>query len=161
LGLASVANLGGYATEAYNVLQKGIASGKITAAQGGPTYTQSKNGAATDERELSSIASQAERSKSGEGDIKLAEDYWGYGRYVDAEAAVRRGMGKGGIKDPNEGPMLLGALLVVQGKYADGQQELSQVGGSAARKAAAHLWSVYAQAQQKGQSAQTTQPTQH
>lgn len=163
LGLASVANLGGYATEAYSVLQKGISAGKVTAAQGGPTYSQAKSGAATDARELGSIASQAERAKSGEADIKLAEDYWGYGRFADAEAAARRGMGKGGLKDANEGPMLLGALLVAQGKFADGQQELSQVGGSAARKAAAHLWGLYAQAQLKtqGGTAQTTQPTQH
>jgi hypothetical protein len=163
LGLASVANLGGYATEANDVLQKGIASGMISAGQAGPTYTQARNGAATDSRELGSIASQAEHSKTGEGDIKLAEDYWGYGRFEDAEAATRRAMSKGGLKDPNEGPMLLGALLVAQGKYADAQQQLSQVGGSAARKAIAHLWSVYAQAQFKAQgaSAQSTTPAQH
>ncbi len=160
LGLASVANLGGYATEAYNVLQKGIAAGKVTAAQGGPTYTQARSGAATDARELNSIASQAEHSKTGEADIKLAEDYWGYGRFADAEAAARRAMSKGGLKDPNEGPMLLGMLLAAQGKYADAQQTLAGVNGSAARKATAHLWSVYAQAQLKAQgaSAQSTPP---
>lgn len=157
-GLASVANVGGYSTEAYNVLQKGIAAGKVTAHDAGPTFAQAKSGAAADARDLKSIASQAERAKTGESDIKLAEDYWGYGRFADAEASARRAISKGGIKDPNEGPMLLGMVLVAEGKFADGQQELSQVGGSAARRAAAHLWSLYAQAQLKAQSgaAQTT-----
>jgi hypothetical protein len=155
-GLASIANLQGYATEAYNVLQKGIAAGKVTA--GGQMYAQAKNGAATDARELGSIASQAERAKSGEADIKLAEDYWGYGRFADGETAARRAIGKGGIKDPSEGPMLLGMLLAVQGKYDEAIQTLSQVHGNAARNADAHLWSLYAQAQQKKGGAATQAP---
>jgi hypothetical protein len=149
LGLASIANLLGYATEAYNVLQKGIAAGKITTAQAGPTYAQAKNGAAQDERALGSIAASAEKSKTGEQDVKLAEDYWGYGRFADAEAAARRGIGKGGIKDPSEGQMILGMSLVAQGKYDDAVQALSQVHGGAPRVADAHLWTIYAQTQAK------------
>jgi hypothetical protein len=162
--LASVANSRGYATEAYGVLQKGIAAGKITAAGAGPTYTQARGGAATDAHDLNSIAAQAEHAKTGEADIKLAEDYWGYGRYADGEIAARRAIGKGGLKDPSEGPMLLGMLLAAEGKYTEAQQTLAQVTGSASRKAAAHLWITYAQAQlnARGASAQaTTPPAQH
>ena len=147
--LASIANLLGYATEAYNVLQKGISAGKLTASQGGPTYTQAKNGAAIDSRSLSQIAASAEKAKTGEQDIKLAEDYWGYGRYADAEAAARRAMSKGGLKDAGEGHMLLGMVLVMQNKYDEAIQTLSQVQGSPARAADAHLWTLYAQTQQK------------
>src|SRR3974390_252939 len=106
--LASVANLMGYATESKNVLEKGIHDGAITAAQAGPSYVQARNGAATDARELNTIAAQAAHAKTGEADIKLAEDYWGYGRYADAEVAARRAISKGGMKDPHEAPTLLG-----------------------------------------------------
>ena len=147
--LASIANLLGYATEAYNVLQKGISAGKLTAGQAGPNYTQARNGAAQDERALGSIAASAAKSKTGEQDIKLAEDYWGYGRFADGEAAARRAISKGGLKDPGEGPMLLGILLVAQGKYDEAVQTLSQVHGSAPRMADAHLWTIYAQTQAK------------
>jgi hypothetical protein len=153
--LATVANQLGYPTEANNTLQKGISSGKITAAQAGPTLAQARNGAAIDERSLGEIAKQAEKSKNGEQDIKLAEDYWGYGRYADAETAARRAIAKGGLKDPGEGPLLLGMLLAVQGKYDDAVQTLSQVSGSAVRTKTAHLWSLYAQAQKMHAQAAT------
>ena len=149
LGLASIANTMGYATEAYNVLQKGIASGKMKAGDAGPMLAQAKNGTAQDEHQLASIAASAAKSKTGEQDVKLAEDYWGYGRFADAEAAARRAIGKGGMKDPSEGQMLLGMLLVVQGKYDDAVQTLAQVHGNPARMADAHLWTIYAQAQAK------------
>ncbi len=145
--LADAANQQGYPTEAYNVLQKGIGSGKMTAGQAGSDFALARNGAALDAKQLGTIAAQAERAKTGEQDIKLAEDYWGYGRYADAEAIARRAIGKGGLKDPSEGPMLLGMLLVAQGKYDDAVQTLAQATGSPTRTKAAHLWSLYAQAQ--------------
>ena len=156
--LANIANLMGYATEAYNVLQKGISSGKITAGQAGPTYAQAKTGAGIDQRSLGQIAASAEKSKTGEQDIKLAEDYWGYGRFADAEVAARRAISKGGMKDPNEGQMLLGMTLAVQGKYDEAVQTLSQVNGSSSRKADAHLWSLYAQAQKHAQGTTAQAP---
>jgi len=147
--LAGVADQQGYPTEAYAALQKGIASGKLTTGEVGESLAKSRNGASLDERSLSTVAAQAERTNTGEQDIKLAEDYWGYGRYTDAEAAARRAMGKDGLKDPSEGPMLIGMLLVAQGKYDEAIQTLGQVSGTTARGKTAHLWTIYAQAQKK------------
>jgi len=156
LVLASAADGRGYSTEAYNVLQKGISAGKITAAKAGPLYAHAKTGAAADARDLGQIAASAEKSKTGTQDVKLAEDYWGYGRYADAEVAVRRGIAKGGVKDQSEGPLLLGMVLVAQGKYDEAVQTLSPLSG-----APAHLWLIYAKAQQKktGSTAQTPAPS--
>jgi len=156
--LASAADQQTYSTEAYDVLQKGIARGKITAAQAGSTLGHARSGAALDQHELGAIASSAEKSKNGLQDIKLAEDYWGYGRFADAEAVARRAITKGGLKDPSEGPMLLGMLLVAEGKYDDAIKTLSEVNGSASRNSVAHLWSLYAQAQQKSQGTTAAAP---
>ena len=153
--LASVADQQSYATEAYSVLQKGISSGKITQAKAGATYAHAKAGAAIDQKGLGEIAASAEKAKTGQQDIKYAEDLWGYGRYADAEAAARRAISKGGLKDPSEGPMLLGMLLVAQGKYDDAIATLGQVTGTHANTA--HLWSVYAQAQKKSPSSTAAQ----
>jgi len=147
--LGSVASLLGYPTEAVAVLQQGITSGKITSGQAADTLNKARRDAATDERSLPGIAAAADRSKTGEQDVKLGEDYWGYGRYADAEAAAQRGIAKGGLKDPGEGPLLVGAAQVAQGKYDEAVQSLSQVGGSDAQKKTAHLWSIYAQAKKK------------
>jgi hypothetical protein len=143
--LANAAYLQGYPEEAVSVLQEGVASGKVSSGKAESVLRKARNDAAADERQLPSIAASAARAKAGQEDAKLAEDYWGYGRYADAEAAARRGVGKGGIKDPAEGPLLVGMALVAQGKYADGIQALAQVGGSQAARKTAHLWTLYAQ----------------
>jgi len=138
----------GYPTEAARVLEQGTSSGKISSAQVAAMLTKARHDAAIDERSLPQIAASAEKSRTGEQDVKLGEDYWGYGRYADAEAAARRAVAKGGLKTPAEGTLLIGAAEVVQGKYADAGQSLSQVAGNEAQTKTAHLWSLYAQAKQ-------------
>lgn len=150
---AALADQLGYSTEAVNALDKAISSSKIGAKQAAGAMTHARNGAALDAKSLPTIAAEAARASKGEEDIKLAEDYWGYGRFADAEAAARRAISKDGLKDPSEGPMLLGMVLTVQGKYDEAISTLAQVNGNPGRMAAAHLWSLYAQAQKiKSQS---------
>lgn len=151
--MASALNVLGYPTEAANILQQGISSGKVSQREVGAVLAKARRDAAADERMLPQIASAAAKSRSGEQDIKLAEDYWGYGRYADAEAAARRAVGKDGLKTPAEGPLMIGAAEVAQGKYAEAQQTLSQVSGSEAATRTAHLWSIYAQSRQGGRTA--------
>lgn len=146
--MASDASVLGYPTEAMNVLQQGISAGKITSAQVGPELAKSTRDAQVDERSLPQIVASAQKSRTGEQLVKLGEDYWGYGRFADAEAAARQGVAKGGLKTPWEGPMLIGAAQVAQGKYADAIQTLSQVSGSDAVTKTAHVWSLYAQSKQ-------------
>lgn len=143
--LANAAYLQGYPKEAVTVLRQGIASGKISSGKVAQTLRKSENDAAMDERQLPGIAAAAARSKTGEQDVKLAEDYWGYGRYADAETAARRAIGKGGIKSPAEGSLILGMALAAQGKYDDAIQALAQVNGNQAAQKTAHLWTIYAQ----------------
>jgi hypothetical protein len=147
--LGNQAYLQGYPEEAVTVLQQG--------GKGGETLRKSRADAATDERGLAGAAASAAKARSGLEDIKLAEDYWGYGRFADAEAAARRAVGKGGIKDPAEGLLTLGMTLVAQGKYDEAIQTLGQVGGNQAAKKTAHLWSVYAQLK-KGSAAPAAAP---
>jgi hypothetical protein len=142
--LANSAYLLGYGEEGYRVLQQAMAAGK--ASKVGDLLSKTRNDANIDEKGLPKIASDAARAKAGEQDVKLAEDYWGYARYADAEAAARRAIAKGGIKDPAEGPLILGMALLAQGKYDEAIQTFGQVGGSAAAQKTAHLWSLYAQA---------------
>jgi hypothetical protein len=147
--LGGVASQLGYPTEAVAVLQQGISSGKITSGQAADIMNKARRDAAADARSLPSIEASAARAKTGEQDVKLGEDYWGYGRYADAEAAAQRAVAKGGLKNPGEGPLLIGAAQAAQGKYDEAVQSLSQVGGSDAQKKTAHLWSIYAQAKKK------------
>jgi hypothetical protein len=139
----------GYPTEQSKVLDQGMASGKVSPGQAGGQLGAARKGAAEDERMLGNFAASAAKAKSGDQSVKLAEDYWGYGRYADAEAAARQGIAKGDPKDPSEGLMILGESLVAQGKYDEAVSTFGQVSGNRGRMAAAHLWTLYAQARKK------------
>lgn len=151
---ASDAAVLGYPTETVHVIDEGTSSGMITSGEVAATLAKARRDAAADERALPQIAAAAQRSRSGEQDVKLGEDYWGYGRYAEAEAAGRRAVSKGGLKTPWEGPLLIGAAEVMQGKYADAIQTLSQVSGNEAATKTAHLWALFAQAKQRPAGAQ-------
>ncbi len=148
--MGNAAYLQGYPEEAVRVLQQG--------GKGGETLRKSRNDAATDERQLPAIAASAARSKRGQEDVKLAEDYWGYGRYADVEVAARSAIAKGGMKDAAEAALILGMALAAQEKYDDAIQALGQVNGNQAAKKTAHLWSLYAQIK-KGPAASASAPS--
>jgi tetratricopeptide (TPR) repeat protein len=137
----------GYPAEAEAALQAGIAAGKLS--NSGKTAAQladARARVARDRATLPSFDATATKSPNGELDVKLAETYYGYGRYADAETAARRGLGKGGAKtDANEANMLIGMSLAMLGKGADAMTAFNNVKGSNPSMArAAHLWSLYA-----------------
>lgn len=132
----------GYPGEALAILEQGSAKGAPVSGDLGPARTS----AAADQKSLAGFAAQAAKNNKGEYDEKLAETYYGYGRFAEAEQAARDAISKGGLKDPSTGQMILGQALVGEGKYADAQQAFSAVsGGSPARARSAHLWMLYAQ----------------
>ncbi|MGH6873051.1 MAG: hypothetical protein ACREHE_16265 [Rhizomicrobium sp.] len=138
----------GYPTEEVKVYEQGMASGKLSAGQAGG-LSKARKDAAGDERILGSLAASADKSKTGELAVKLAEDYWGYGRYADAETEANAAIAKGGMKDASEGLMILGQAQVAQGKFDDAVATFAKVTGGPSRMATAHLWSLYAQARKK------------
>ena len=152
----------GYPVEAVKFYEEGINAGKVK--PGDVTgLAKARKDAAQDRSNLAMYAASAAKSKTGEQDLKMGEDYWGYGRYADAEASARSAIAKGGLKDPGEGQMLLGTSLIAQGKNDDGIQALSTVTGNEGRTKAAHLWTLYAQAKknQAGSTAAAAPPPAH
>jgi hypothetical protein len=133
--------------EARNVLQAGVSAGKITA---NATLAKARGEAAGDEKIISQAMAAASKSKKGEDAMEVAQDLWGYGRYADVETMATQGKAKGGLKDPGEANVLIGMAQVAQGKYDQGVATLGQVTGSPGRLRTAHLWTLYAQAKQKG-----------
>jgi len=144
--MAAVAIQLGYPVEAQAALEAGLASGKVSnSGKGAAALANARARAAKDRTTLTSFESTAAKSPNGELDIKLAETYYGYGRYADAVTAARRGLGKGGAKaDANEANLLIGMALAMQGNNADAQAALNNVKGTPATMKTAHLWSLYA-----------------
>jgi hypothetical protein len=144
--MASVAIQLGYPVEAQAAFEAGLASGKISnSGKTAAALANARARAAKDRGTLASFETTAAKSPNGELDIKLAQTYFGYGRYADVVTAARRGLGKGGAKtDANEANTLIGMALAMQGNTAEAQTALSSVKGSPAMVKVAHLWSLYA-----------------
>jgi hypothetical protein len=147
--MGNAAAQAGYPTEAVKVFEQGIAAGKITSDRVGGALRKARNDAAADARDLPQFAKAAEHSKTGEQDVKMAEDYWGYGRYADAEAAARSAVGKGGLKVPAEGQLVLAMAIAAQGRNDEAVAAFGQVSGSPAALKTAHLWSIWLQSKKQ------------
>jgi hypothetical protein len=144
--MATVTTKAGYPAETVAMLEHGLAKGEIkpgdkTAAP----LAQARAKVAADKRDTAAFEPQAKARKTGDYDVKLAESYYGYGDYPKAEEAARRAIGKGGMKDAAEAPMLLGMSLARQGKNEEAIQVFAGMGGNANDKKIAHLWTLYCQ----------------
>lgn len=145
--MAALALTNGYPVEAQSILEMGITSGKLTnSGKVAAQLTEARGRAAKDRASLAAFEAGAIKSASGELDVKLAETYFGYGRYEDAVVAARRGLGKGGAKtDPDEANMVIGMASAMQDKSAEAQAAIGNIkNGSDAMMKAQHLWSLYA-----------------
>jgi tetratricopeptide (TPR) repeat protein len=151
---ADLAMKNGYPGEARTILQTAAARG-VAGVSGKLAEARAK--AAADEKTLAGNDASAAKAASGQLDTLVAEQFFGYGRFAEAETAAKRAISKGGSKDPEEPKMILGMALASDGKYADAIQAFSQVGGNEAQKKIAHVWTVYAQS--KSQPATTAAAT--
>jgi len=143
--MANITTKAGYPGETVAFLQHGMSQGVVKAGdKAGAQLSTAQTKATADKASLPAFAKQAEARKTGDFDVKLAEAYYGYGRYAEAAEAASRAMTKGGVKDPNEAPMVLGMSLSAQGKNAEAADAFSKASGPVGGKIA-HLWTLYTQ----------------
>ncbi|HTO40878.1 MAG TPA: tetratricopeptide repeat protein [Rhizomicrobium sp.] len=145
--MATIALQLGFPGEAKTILDQGVREGRITTTgKAASQYKSASAGAASDDKTLPTFAKDAAARKTGDYDEKLAETYYGYKRYADAESAARRALSKPGGKDPMQAKMVLGMSLARLGKFDEAItvfNEVEQAPGRAARVKAAHLWASY------------------
>jgi tetratricopeptide (TPR) repeat protein len=131
--------------EAQSVLQKGIAAGVITRSG---RVAELLNGAAGDAGREARILGTFERegaaSSRGEIDVKLGETYYAHGRLAQAETAMRRGIGKGGVRDMADAQVTLGVILLAAGKKEEALAAFRAAEQSATQAAVARMWAMFA-----------------
>jgi len=112
---------------------------------GGADLAKAQAAAARDRGVLGAFEALAKKS-GAELKMKLAETYFGYGRYADAEATARAALAQGGPKfDPNEANMVIGESLILEGKNADAITAFNAVSNPSPGYAKAqHLWLLFA-----------------
>jgi tetratricopeptide (TPR) repeat protein len=144
--MAAIALKAGYPGEAEAFLDYGMAQGVVKAGdKAGAQLGTARAKASADKATLASFAAQAKAHKTGDYDAKLAETYYGYGRYAEAEEAAQRAISKGGVKDLAEAQMVLGMSLARENKNTEAAEAFSKVGGNANEQKGAHLWTLYVQ----------------
>jgi len=112
---------------------------------GGADLAKSQAAAARDRAVLPQFEALAKKS-GGDIMLKLAETYYGYGRYADAVTTAQAAIAKGGPKmDPSEANMLIGESLLMQGKTADAVAAFNALKNPSPGFARAqHLWLLFA-----------------
>lgn len=143
--MAAVADQLTYPVEEVAFLDHGIQTNAITASdKAGAKLGAARPKATKDKATIGEFEGIAKARKTGDYDLKLAETYYGYGRFADAADAATRAMTKGGLKDASEANMVLGEALAAQGKNAEAVDALNKAKAGAWPNIA-HLWIVYTQ----------------
>jgi tetratricopeptide (TPR) repeat protein len=134
-----------FPVEADAIFQTGLSSGKLTSSgKVGQQIATARSGAATDRKTISSFDATARKSANGELDAKLADTYFGYGRYDDAVEAARRAMQKGGKVDHNQMNMVIAMSLAMKGDAAGANAAFGAIKSPSAGMARAqHVWQLY------------------
>jgi len=128
--------------DAERALSEGLANGAVNPGKAAALKAKADARSKGDEASLPAAEAAAAKSANGNEDVSVAEGYFGYGRYADAERVAQNAISKGGAK-LLEAKMLLGAAQAMQNK-PEAAQSLAQVNGDPSLERAAKLWTIYA-----------------
>lgn len=133
----------GFPTEGQTFALKGVNG---AAGRGQRLVNMAKTQAAADAAAIPKMAAAAAAAKTGDASVKLGEDYWSMGRYADAVAAIKAGIAKGGLANPDEAQIRLGIAYIGAHDRDAAVRALSQVSKSAPAhtQMIAKLWAIYA-----------------
>ena len=148
LGYADTALSLGSPGEALKAMERGMAAGIVPSAGSNQEIVQeAKTAVARDRRDLPKDSQAAAKDPQGEFDVKVGLGFYSLGEWEKSVEAVKRGLGKGGVKRLDDANMLLGAALVELGRYDEARQAFSAAagaaGGSDFMRRLAGMWSAY------------------
>lgn len=131
-------------TEAQGIVQKGIDAKLLTGDRTVRLMTMAKTQAAAEAANLPKEAAAANAAKTGDALIKLSGQYWGIGRYQDAQDAAKAGIAKG-VTNSNLAQIRLGMADIGLHQKDAAVHALNAVANAKPGDAVlAHLWSIYA-----------------
>lgn len=101
---------------------------------------EAKQAAALDKSTLDKQDASARAKPAGESDVKLGAAYLSYGQNDKAIEALQRGLGKGGVKSPDEASLLLGVAYFRANNNAEAAKAFGAVKQDPALARIAKLW---------------------
>jgi hypothetical protein len=132
--------------EAQAILEKGFKNDAYKVArykdQATRLLSDAKNAVNLDKSTLEKQDASARAKTTGDSDVKLGAAYLSYGMNDKAIEALQRGIGKGGVKDPDEAAMLLGIANLRTGKRDEAAKAFGTVSKNPVMVRIAKFWMV-------------------
>ena len=101
---------------------------------------EAKASAASDKASLEKQEASAKANAQGNADVKLGAAYLSYGDAPKAIEAITRGVGKGGVRNPDEAGILLGIAYLKTGNKAEAAKAFQSVNKDPTLTRIAQLW---------------------
>ena len=143
--MAQMALIVGYPADAKAILDAGVEEDLLTGERSERLIALTNERLAADGPVAAALVSQAAADASGNTDIRLGLSMLSYGRAADAEAAIQRGIAKGGVTDADGARVALGRALLAQDKRQEAVRAFNAVPRTSPQAPIARLWSLYAQ----------------
>lgn len=141
--LAQLALQLSFAAEAQAVVEKGVAAKVLTGDRTARLMTMAKNQSTTNAGNYAKALAAANAAANGDALVKLGEDTWGQGRYLDAIKLIQAGIAKGAA-DKDNALIRLGVAYLSAGQKEQAIRTFEKADGNPSQKVVAHLWTIYA-----------------
>lgn len=142
--LAETALRDGFPTEAKNALDAGFAAGVLGKGANAKAHaalrTRADKGAADDAKNIAAGEAAAAKAKSGAGLVNLGWAYATMGQYDKGIGFIQQGIAKGGLKQPDEAKLRLGAAQAKAGKKDEAIKTFESVKAGGGLSDVAKVW---------------------
>jgi hypothetical protein len=142
--LAESALRDGFPTEAKNVLDAGYGAGVLGKGANAKAHnalrTRADKGAADDAKNIAAGEASAAKAKSGAGLVNLGWAYATMGQYDKGVGFIQQGIAKGGLKQPDEAKLRLGAAQAKAGRKDDAIKTFESVKAGGGLSDVARVW---------------------
>ncbi len=142
--LAESALRDGFPTEAKNAMDAGYAAGVLGKGANAKAHTalrgRADKGAADDARNIAAGEAAASKAKTGAGLVNLGWAYATMGQHDKGIGFIQQGIAKGGLKQPDEARLRLGAAQAKAGKKDDAIKTFESVKAGGGLSDVARVW---------------------
>jgi tetratricopeptide (TPR) repeat protein len=146
--MAQLAMEQGSPGEAVRILEKGFQKKVFPDARSQDKnkrlLASAKRQAASDMASLPKVDRDAASDGSGAKDVSVGLAYLSYEQYEKAVAALKRGLGKPGVKSEPDARLLLGIAQLEAGKKDEAMKTFKSVKGDPKLERLANLWNLHA-----------------
>lgn len=130
--------------EAVTTIEKGVQKGAFKDAtdkkRADELLAEARQAVNLDKSTLDKQDASARAKPTGDSDVKLGAAYMSYGDLPKAIEALQRGLGKGGVKNPDEANLLLGIAYLRSGNKPEAAKAFQAVSQDATLTRIAKLW---------------------